>query len=166
MAAFPTAFGESRPELGSEGLGSSTQGSQPDPRRIVELPAPADFLSLSSETKPKLMTPDAFMTPSTSLQQVCWGRGWGSGQADQGIPHLWAMASVPCLFPDRCVPQQQQQLRLQLQLLLSYSCVCHEQYVSCGPLLAQVKRGSQLGEGRGWCQALAAIPQPSCYQAT
>ncbi|XP_023618886.1 enhancer of mRNA-decapping protein 4 isoform X5 [Myotis lucifugus] len=67
---FPTAFGESRPEMGSEGLSSATHGSQPDLRRIVELPAPADFLSLSSETKPKLMTPDAFMTPSTSLQQV------------------------------------------------------------------------------------------------
>uniref|UniRef100_A0A452S522 Enhancer of mRNA-decapping protein 4 n=1 Tax=Ursus americanus TaxID=9643 RepID=A0A452S522_URSAM len=61
----------------TRGLGSSTQGSQPDPRRIVELPAPADFLSLSNETKPKLMTPDAFMTPSTSLQQVCWGQGVG-----------------------------------------------------------------------------------------
>lgn len=64
------AFGESRPELGSEGLSSASHGSQPDLRRIVELPAPADFLSLSSETKPKLMTPDAFMTPSTSLQQI------------------------------------------------------------------------------------------------
>lgn len=69
-AAFPTAFGESRPELGSEGLASAAHGSQPDLRRIVELPAPADFLSLSSETKPKLMTPDAFMTPTASLQQV------------------------------------------------------------------------------------------------
>uniref|UniRef100_G1P5Q4 Enhancer of mRNA-decapping protein 4 n=1 Tax=Myotis lucifugus TaxID=59463 RepID=G1P5Q4_MYOLU len=73
------AFGESRPEMGSEGLSSATHGSQPDLRRIVELPAPADFLSLSSETKPKLMTPDAFMTPSTSLQQ-------GLGQGDLGIP--------------------------------------------------------------------------------
>lgn len=67
---FPIAFGESRPELGSEGLASAAHGSQPDLRRIVELPAPADFLSLSSETKPKLMTPDAFMTPTASLQQV------------------------------------------------------------------------------------------------
>lgn len=71
MATFSTAFGESRPELGSEGLGSTSHGSQPDVRRIVELPAPADFLNLSSETKPKLMTPDAFMTPTASLQQVC-----------------------------------------------------------------------------------------------
>ncbi|XP_036753664.2 enhancer of mRNA-decapping protein 4 isoform X2 [Manis pentadactyla] len=63
------AFGESQSELDSEGLGSAAHGSQPDLRRIVELPAPADFLSMSSETKPKLMTPDAFMTPSTSLQQ-------------------------------------------------------------------------------------------------
>lgn len=101
MADFPTAFGESRPELGSEGLGSATHGSQPDLRRIVELPAPADFLSLSSETKPKLMTPDAFMTPSTSLQQVCWGLG--SGQGDLGIttdrPQL-----LLCISPDCCLP--------------------------------------------------------------
>lgn len=77
MSAFPTAFGESRSELGSEGLGSASHGSQPDLRRIVELPAPADFLSLSSETKPKLMTPDAFMTPTASLQQVL-PQGWGT----------------------------------------------------------------------------------------
>uniref|UniRef100_A0A8C6Z9J6 Enhancer of mRNA-decapping protein 4 n=1 Tax=Nothoprocta perdicaria TaxID=30464 RepID=A0A8C6Z9J6_NOTPE len=59
-----------------EGLGSekgSVHGSQPDLRRIADLPVPADFLSLSNDAKPKLMTPDAFMTPSTSLQQVAPG---------------------------------------------------------------------------------------------
>ncbi|OXB76053.1 UNVERIFIED_CONTAM: hypothetical protein H355_000152 [Colinus virginianus] len=59
-------------DLGTEGLGSekgSVHGSQPDLRRITDLPVPADFLSLSNDAKPKLMTPDAFMTPSTSLQQ-------------------------------------------------------------------------------------------------
>uniref|UniRef100_A0A8C3KZG4 Enhancer of mRNA-decapping protein 4 n=1 Tax=Chrysolophus pictus TaxID=9089 RepID=A0A8C3KZG4_CHRPC len=64
-------FGES--DLGTEGLGSekgSVHGSQPDLRRISDLPVPADFLSLSNDAKPKLMTPDAFMTPSTSLQQI------------------------------------------------------------------------------------------------
>uniref|UniRef100_A0A669R584 Enhancer of mRNA-decapping protein 4 n=1 Tax=Phasianus colchicus TaxID=9054 RepID=A0A669R584_PHACC len=57
-------FGES--DLGTEGLGSekgSVHGSQPDLRRISDLPVPADFLSLSNDAKPKLMTPDAFMTP-------------------------------------------------------------------------------------------------------
>lgn len=48
----------------------SGRGSQHDLRRIVDLPAPADFLSVANDVKPKLMTPDAFMTPSASLQQV------------------------------------------------------------------------------------------------
>ncbi|XP_074865356.1 enhancer of mRNA-decapping protein 4 isoform X2 [Carettochelys insculpta] len=67
------AFPDHLAELGAEGLGSekgSVHGSQPDLRRIADLPVPADFLSLSNDAKPKLMTPDAFMTPSTSLQQV------------------------------------------------------------------------------------------------
>uniref|UniRef100_A0A672V6H5 Enhancer of mRNA-decapping protein 4 n=1 Tax=Strigops habroptila TaxID=2489341 RepID=A0A672V6H5_STRHB len=55
-------------ELGSEK--GSVHGSHPDLRHIADLPIPADFLSLSNDAKPKLMTPDAFMTQSTSLQQV------------------------------------------------------------------------------------------------
>ncbi|MEE6499549.1 hypothetical protein FKM82_003494 [Ascaphus truei] len=53
----------------------SLHGSQPDLRRIPDLPVPADFLSLSTDTKPKLMTPDAFMTPSASLQQLASSPG-------------------------------------------------------------------------------------------
>uniref|UniRef100_A0A4W3K4E8 Enhancer of mRNA-decapping protein 4 n=1 Tax=Callorhinchus milii TaxID=7868 RepID=A0A4W3K4E8_CALMI len=56
-----------------DGLASdkgSGRGSQHDLLRIGDLPSPADFLSVSSDVKPKLMTPDAFMTPSASLQQV------------------------------------------------------------------------------------------------
>ncbi|NWI85344.1 EDC4 protein, partial [Pitta sordida] len=67
------AFPDHMADLSTEGLGAekeSVHGSQPDLRRIAELPVPADFLSLSNDAKPKLMTPDAFMTPSTSLQQV------------------------------------------------------------------------------------------------
>ncbi|XP_042267742.1 enhancer of mRNA-decapping protein 4 isoform X1 [Thunnus thynnus] len=48
----------------------SGSGSQTDLRKIPSLPAPTDFLSNSatgSATMPKLMTPDAFMTPSTSV---------------------------------------------------------------------------------------------------
>ncbi|KAM3609289.1 uncharacterized protein V6R79_012488 [Siganus canaliculatus] len=47
----------------------SGSGSQTDLRKIPSLPAPNDFLSnsASSGTMPKLMTPDAFMTPSTSV---------------------------------------------------------------------------------------------------
>ncbi|XP_064436410.1 enhancer of mRNA-decapping protein 4 isoform X3 [Mirounga angustirostris] len=87
-------FGESRPELGSDGLGSSTQGSQPDPRRIVELPAPADFLSLSSETKPKLMTPDAFMTPSASLQQITASPSSSSSSSSPSSSSLTAVSAM------------------------------------------------------------------------
>ncbi|NWJ08104.1 EDC4 protein, partial [Crypturellus undulatus] len=67
------AFPDHMADLSAEGLGSdkgSVHGSQPDLRRIADLPVPADFLSLSNDAKPKLMTPDAFMTPSTSLQQI------------------------------------------------------------------------------------------------
>ncbi|XP_050569107.1 enhancer of mRNA-decapping protein 4 isoform X2 [Cygnus atratus] len=67
------AFPDHIADLGTEGLGSekgSVHGSQPDLRRIADLPVPADFLALSNDAKPKLMTPDAFMTPSASLQQI------------------------------------------------------------------------------------------------
>ncbi|XP_062442515.1 enhancer of mRNA-decapping protein 4 isoform X2 [Rhea pennata] len=70
------AFPDHMADLSTEGLGSekgSVHGSQPDLRRIADLPVPADFLSLSNDAKPKLMTPDAFMMPSTSLQQVTPG---------------------------------------------------------------------------------------------
>ncbi|NWQ63437.1 EDC4 protein, partial [Neopipo cinnamomea] len=81
------AFPDHMADLSTEGLGSekeSVHGSQPDLRRIADLPVPADFLSLSNDAKPKLMTPDAFMTPSTSLQQVtrdqhCYGGAKGLG---------------------------------------------------------------------------------------
>uniref|UniRef100_A0A4W3JUT6 Enhancer of mRNA-decapping protein 4 n=1 Tax=Callorhinchus milii TaxID=7868 RepID=A0A4W3JUT6_CALMI len=60
-------------DVSIDGLASdkgSGRGSQHDLLRIGDLPSPADFLSVSSDVKPKLMTPDAFMTPSASLQQV------------------------------------------------------------------------------------------------
>uniref|UniRef100_A0A8D0GBJ2 Enhancer of mRNA-decapping protein 4 n=1 Tax=Sphenodon punctatus TaxID=8508 RepID=A0A8D0GBJ2_SPHPU len=72
------AFPDHLADLGTEGLGSekgSVHGSQPDLRRVSDLPVPADFLSLANDTKPKLMTPDAFMTPSTSLQQITMSPG-------------------------------------------------------------------------------------------
>uniref|UniRef100_A0A8C4YXB0 Enhancer of mRNA-decapping protein 4 n=1 Tax=Gadus morhua TaxID=8049 RepID=A0A8C4YXB0_GADMO len=48
----------------------SSSGSESDLRKIQSLPAPTDFLSMSDAANvamPKLMTPDAFMTPSTSV---------------------------------------------------------------------------------------------------
>lgn len=76
------------------------------------------------------------------------------------MPHLQATTLMSCISTDRCVPQQQQQQQLQLQLLVSHSCVCYEQYLSRGPLLAQVKQGLELGDGRGWCQVM---PSSGCY---
>uniref|UniRef100_A0A8C8HH28 Enhancer of mRNA-decapping protein 4 n=1 Tax=Oncorhynchus tshawytscha TaxID=74940 RepID=A0A8C8HH28_ONCTS len=46
-------------------------GSQNDLRKIPALPAPADFMSpAGAAAMPKLMTPDAFMTPSASVCPV------------------------------------------------------------------------------------------------
>ncbi|RXM33574.1 Enhancer of mRNA-decapping protein 4 [Acipenser ruthenus] len=66
------SFADQLTDVSMEGLGSdkeSGRGSPHDLRRISDLPAPADFLSATSDFKPKLMTPDAFMTPSASTQQ-------------------------------------------------------------------------------------------------
>ncbi|XP_033898809.3 enhancer of mRNA-decapping protein 4-like isoform X1 [Acipenser ruthenus] len=66
------SFADRLTDVSMEGLGSdkeSGRGSPHDLRRISDLPAPADFLSATSDFKPKLMTPDAFMTPSASAQQ-------------------------------------------------------------------------------------------------
>uniref|UniRef100_A0A2K5P1Y1 Enhancer of mRNA-decapping protein 4 n=1 Tax=Cercocebus atys TaxID=9531 RepID=A0A2K5P1Y1_CERAT len=116
-------FGESRPELGSEGLGSATHGSQPDLRRIVELPAPANFLSLSSETKPKLMTPDAFMTPSASLQQITAspsssssGSSSSSSSSSSSLTAVSAMSSTSAVDPSLTRPPEELTLSPKLQL--------------------------------------------------
>ncbi|XP_055154614.1 enhancer of mRNA-decapping protein 4 isoform X1 [Symphalangus syndactylus] len=116
-------FGESRPELGSEGLGSAAHSSQPDLRRIVELPAPADFLSLSSETKPKLMTPDAFMTPSASLQQITAspsssssGSSSSSSSSSSSLTAVSAMSSTSAVDPSLTRPPEELTLSPKLQL--------------------------------------------------
>uniref|UniRef100_A0A8C2KF40 Enhancer of mRNA-decapping protein 4 n=1 Tax=Cyprinus carpio TaxID=7962 RepID=A0A8C2KF40_CYPCA len=46
---------------------SGDSGSQNDLSKILALPTPADFMSPAPSALPKLMTPDAFMTPSTSM---------------------------------------------------------------------------------------------------
>lgn len=46
---------------------SGDSGSQNDLSKILPLPTPADFMSPAPSAMPKLMTPDAFMTPSTSM---------------------------------------------------------------------------------------------------
>uniref|UniRef100_A0A6Q2YN39 Enhancer of mRNA-decapping protein 4 n=1 Tax=Esox lucius TaxID=8010 RepID=A0A6Q2YN39_ESOLU len=63
-------FSDNLTDMSVEGLSSDKEsgcGSQNDLCKISALPAPADFLTPSgAAAMPKLMTPDAFMTPSAS----------------------------------------------------------------------------------------------------
>lgn len=67
-------FSDHLTDMSMEGLSSDKEsgcGSQNDLRKIPTLPAPADFMSpTGATTMPKLMTPDAFMTPSASVCPV------------------------------------------------------------------------------------------------
>uniref|UniRef100_A0A9J8AW07 Enhancer of mRNA-decapping protein 4 n=1 Tax=Cyprinus carpio carpio TaxID=630221 RepID=A0A9J8AW07_CYPCA len=66
------SFGFSDPlaDLNVEAMSSDKEsgdsGSQNDLSKILALPTPADFMSPAPSALPKLMTPDAFMMPSTS----------------------------------------------------------------------------------------------------
>uniref|UniRef100_A0A671VES5 Enhancer of mRNA-decapping protein 4 n=1 Tax=Sparus aurata TaxID=8175 RepID=A0A671VES5_SPAAU len=67
-SVYPAGFSDHLTDQSSDK--ESGNGSQTDLRKIPSLPAPTDFLSnsgTSSGVMPKLMTPDAFMTPSTSV---------------------------------------------------------------------------------------------------
>ncbi|XP_061102510.1 enhancer of mRNA-decapping protein 4 isoform X3 [Conger conger] len=88
-------FGFSDPltDVSTEGLGSdkeSGRSSQSDLQGLPSLPAPADFLSPISEAKPKLMTPDAFMTPSAS---VCQKIPASPGSSASSLTVVTAMSS-------------------------------------------------------------------------
>lgn len=63
----PAAFSDNLTDQSSDK--ESGAGSQTDLRKIPSLPAPSDFLSNvgGGGPVPKLMTPDAFMTPTTSV---------------------------------------------------------------------------------------------------
>uniref|UniRef100_A0A8C2JHX5 Enhancer of mRNA-decapping protein 4 n=1 Tax=Cyprinus carpio TaxID=7962 RepID=A0A8C2JHX5_CYPCA len=67
------SFGFSDPlaDLNVEAMSSDKEsgdsGSQNDLSKILALPTPADFMSPAPSALPKLMTPDAFMMPSTSI---------------------------------------------------------------------------------------------------
>ncbi|NXK40233.1 EDC4 protein, partial [Piprites chloris] len=130
------AFPDHMADLSTEGLGSekeSVHGSQPDLRRIADLPVPADFLSLSNDAKPKLMTPDAFMTPSTSLQQVtrdqhCYGnaKGWGwvlitvsPGSSASSLTAVTAMSSTS--VTDASMPRPSEDLAVSPKMQLDTS---------------------------------------------
>ncbi|NXS54267.1 EDC4 protein, partial [Brachypteracias leptosomus] len=119
-------------DLSAEGLGSgkgSVHGSQPDLRRIAELPVPADFLALPNDAKPKLMTPDAFMTPSTSLQQVTgeqhcywWCEGWiavSPGSSVSSLTAVTAMSSTS--VTDASMPRPSEDLTVSPKMQLDTS---------------------------------------------
>ncbi|ETE60933.1 Enhancer of mRNA-decapping protein 4, partial [Ophiophagus hannah] len=105
----------SREDFGMEGRGSekgSIHGSQPDLRRISELSVPVDFLPPSNDTKPKLMTPDAFMTPSTSLQQIT-----GSpGSSISSLTAVTTMSSTSVGEPPLPRPSEDMSLSPKMQL--------------------------------------------------
>uniref|UniRef100_A0A8C8VFN4 Enhancer of mRNA-decapping protein 4 n=1 Tax=Pelusios castaneus TaxID=367368 RepID=A0A8C8VFN4_9SAUR len=112
------AFPDHLADLGAEGLGSekgSVHGSQPDLRRIADLPVPADFLSLSNDAKPKLMTPDAFMTPSTSLQQITVS----PGSSVSSLTTVTALSSVS--INDTSMPRPTEDLALSPKMQLDTS---------------------------------------------
>ncbi|NXE83297.1 EDC4 protein, partial [Cochlearius cochlearius] len=126
------AFPDHMADLSTEGLGSekgSVHGSQPDLRRIADLPVPADFLSLSNDAKPKLMTPDAFMTPSTSLQQVTgeqhwWYEGWfwiavSPGSSVSSLTAVTAMSSTS--VTDASMPRASEDLTVSPKMQLDTS---------------------------------------------
>ncbi|XP_075571576.1 enhancer of mRNA-decapping protein 4 isoform X2 [Pelecanus crispus] len=112
------AFPDHIADLSTEGLGSekgSVHGSQPDLRRIADLPVPADFLSLSNDAKPKLMTPDAFMTPSTSLQQIAVS----PGSSVSSLTAVTAMSSTS--VTDASMPRASEDLTVSPKMQLDTS---------------------------------------------
>uniref|UniRef100_A0A803VZV8 Enhancer of mRNA-decapping protein 4 n=1 Tax=Ficedula albicollis TaxID=59894 RepID=A0A803VZV8_FICAL len=112
------AFPDHMADMSTEGLGpekESVHGSQPDLRRIAELPVPADFLSLSNDAKPKLMTPDAFMTPSTSLQQIAVS----PGSSVSSLTAVTAMSSTS--VTDASLPRASEDLTVSPKMQLDTS---------------------------------------------
>ncbi|KAF4801511.1 Enhancer of mRNA-decapping protein 4 [Turdus rufiventris] len=116
--SLSVAFPDHMADMSTEGLASekeSVHGSQPDLRRIADLPVPADFLSLSNDAKPKLMTPDAFMTPSTSLQQIAVS----PGSSVSSLTAVTAMSSAS--VTDASLPRASEDLTVSPKMQLDTS---------------------------------------------
>ncbi|TRY86657.1 hypothetical protein DNTS_005009 [Danionella cerebrum] len=64
---FSDALADLNVEASSSDKESGDSGSQNNLTKILPLPCPADFMSPTPSALPKLMTPDAFMTPSVSM---------------------------------------------------------------------------------------------------
>ncbi|XP_075366442.1 enhancer of mRNA-decapping protein 4 isoform X3 [Mycteria americana] len=124
------AFPDHMADLSTEGLGSekgSVHGSQPDLRRIADLPVPADFLSLSNDAKPKLMTPDAFMTPSTSLQQIAVS----PGSSISSLTAVTAMSSTS--VTDASMPRPSEDLTVSPKMQLDTSLTLSSSSLQTSP---------------------------------
>uniref|UniRef100_A0A8C1GJ50 Enhancer of mRNA-decapping protein 4 n=1 Tax=Cyprinus carpio TaxID=7962 RepID=A0A8C1GJ50_CYPCA len=67
FSCFSDPLADLNVEAMSSDKESGDSGSQNDLSKILALPTPADFMSPAPSALPKLMTPDAFMTPSTSM---------------------------------------------------------------------------------------------------
>ncbi len=67
LPGFSDPLADLNVEAMSSDKESGDSGSQNDLSRILALPTPADFMSPAPSALPKLMTPDAFMTPSASV---------------------------------------------------------------------------------------------------
>ncbi|KPP76275.1 enhancer of mRNA-decapping protein 4-like, partial [Scleropages formosus] len=90
-------------ETGIEGLCSdkgSHFDSQNDLQRIPSLPTSVDFLSPVDDAKPKLMTPDAFMTPTASpdpsnpYEPHSWQLQWQASPTRERSPDVISSAST------------------------------------------------------------------------
>uniref|UniRef100_A0A9J8AXR4 Enhancer of mRNA-decapping protein 4 n=1 Tax=Cyprinus carpio carpio TaxID=630221 RepID=A0A9J8AXR4_CYPCA len=67
LLGFSDPLADLNVEAMSSDKESGDSGSQNDLSKILALPTPADFMSPAPSALPKLMTPDAFMMPSTSI---------------------------------------------------------------------------------------------------
>uniref|UniRef100_A0A4W4HE44 Enhancer of mRNA-decapping protein 4 n=1 Tax=Electrophorus electricus TaxID=8005 RepID=A0A4W4HE44_ELEEL len=68
---------------------------QSDLCKMPVLPAPADFLSPAGAAMPKLMTPDAFLTPSASVSSISAFES-NEGTAPQPLLYLAPFVLAPC----------------------------------------------------------------------
>uniref|UniRef100_A0A8C2WN08 Enhancer of mRNA-decapping protein 4 n=1 Tax=Cyclopterus lumpus TaxID=8103 RepID=A0A8C2WN08_CYCLU len=81
----------------------SGSGSQTDLRKIPSLPATTDFLSNSGASSgTKLMTPDAFMTPSTSVMSLRTSPGSSASSLTIVTTHSLTSTSLLILYMEWC----------------------------------------------------------------
>ncbi|XP_018582204.2 enhancer of mRNA-decapping protein 4 [Scleropages formosus] len=143
-------------ETGIEGLCSdkgSHFDSQNDLQRIPSLPTSVDFLSPVDDAKPKLMTPDAFMTPTASIPA---SPGGGSNSLTPATP----MSRTPGSSSGRPVedPIQSPKMSLESGSLSLSSMACSSAGLppsSCSNIILIPGLGDQLPSNN-----IQVIPSP------